>query len=70
MEGYALMTRNQIRQSIRGIIEDIEPYALDDSDLHIPEKEIDKAVDRIIGLWIGDSHVIFERKRNDSPRNT
>lgn len=61
------MTRNQIRQTIYNIIEDIEPS---DSGLYISEKEIDKAVDRIIGLWIGDSHVIFERKRNDPSRNT
>lgn len=45
------MTRNQIRQIIYDIIEDIEPYALDDSDLHIPVKEIEKATDRILELW-------------------
>lgn len=45
------MTRNQIRQTIYNIIEDIEPSALDDSDLHIPQSEIEKAVDRIMDLW-------------------
>lgn len=45
------MTRNQIRQIVRDIIEDIEPEALDDTGLWIPPSEIDKAADRIMELW-------------------
>lgn len=50
------MTRNQIRQIVRDIIEDIEPEALDDSGLWIPPlwippNEVDKAADRIMELW-------------------
>ena len=45
------MTRKQIRQIVRSIIEDIEPTALDDTGLYIPEREIDKATDRIMELW-------------------
>lgn len=45
------MTRNQIRQVLYDIIEDIEPEALDDSGLHIPPSEIEKAVDRIMKFW-------------------
>lgn len=44
------MTRNQIKNTVVGIIEDIEPYALDDSDLHIPRGEIEKAAERIMKL--------------------
>lgn len=45
------MTRDKMRFLLRDIIEDIEPWSLDDSDLHIPEEEIEKAVERILKLW-------------------
>lgn len=52
-----MIDENTLRLILEDIIEDIEPSAMDDSGLHIPRYEIDKAVDRImkkleeLGFW-------------------
>ena len=45
------MTRDKMKRLLEDIIENIEPYALDDSDLYIPREEVDKAVEAILKLW-------------------
>lgn len=57
------MTRTQIKNRIIAILEDIEPVALDDSDLHIPNEEIEKAAEAIMKLW--DQGFVY-----DLPRGT
>lgn len=57
------MTRNQIKNIVVDIIEDIEPFALDDSGLHIPPEEIERAAEQIMKLW--DQGFVYDIKSND-----
>lgn len=45
------MTRDKMKKLLINIIEDIEPYALDDSGLHIPPSEIERVAEEILKLW-------------------
>lgn len=45
------MTRDQIKNKLIDIMEDIEPYAHDDSGLYIPLEELEKAAEKIMELW-------------------
>ena len=52
------MTRNQIKQKLISIMEEIEPYAHDDSGLYIPSEELEKAAEKIMKLW--DMGFVYE----------
>lgn len=59
------MTRNQMKQKVISILEDIEPTAWDDSGLHIPQKEIERAAEEIMKLW--DQGFTYERSDEGLP---
>lgn len=45
------MTRDKMKRLLMDIIEDVEPFALDDSDLHIPRKELERVAENVLKLW-------------------